>query len=136
MLGSRRTAAPPGRGRNRDLANKEELSELRLATAGLADDLVALWRACERIDGPNLSGRLSSARRGSVGDYWSDRNRIDQAEAEEILVRHRPGCWVAAHVRSLTFPVDLIDGSQLGRRAAGRLDLSSATEVNAGKNDT
>jgi hypothetical protein len=34
---------------------------------------------------------------------------MDHTEAEEILVRHRPGCWEATHVRSLVFPVDLIN---------------------------
>ena len=43
------------------MASEEELSELRLATAALADDLVAVWQACERIDGPNLSEQLAFA---------------------------------------------------------------------------
>jgi hypothetical protein len=92
------------------VATEEALSEMRLATAALADDLLAVWRACERIDGTNLSEQLSwalgtAARRLLV----ETGGRIDQTEAEGILVCHRPGCWEAIHVRSLTFPVDLID---------------------------
>ena len=92
------------------MASEEELSELRVATAALADDLVAVWRACERIDGPNLSEQLSFALGTAARRLLVETGaQIDQPEAEEILVRHRPGCWEAAHVRSLTFPVDLID---------------------------
>jgi hypothetical protein len=92
------------------VASEEELSELRLATAALADDLVAVWRACERIDGPNLSEQLAFALGTAARRLLVETGaQIDQSEAEDILVRHRPGCWEAVHVRSLTFPVDLID---------------------------
>jgi hypothetical protein len=92
------------------VASEEELSELRVATAALADDLVAVWRACERIDGPNLSEQLSWALGTAARRLLVETGaQIDQSGAEEILVCHRPGCWEATHVRSLTFPVDLID---------------------------
>jgi hypothetical protein len=92
------------------VASEEELSVLRVATAALADDLVAVWRACERIDGPNLSEQLSFALGTAARRLLVETGaQIDQSEAEEILVCHRPGCWEAAHVRSLTFPIDLID---------------------------
>jgi hypothetical protein len=92
------------------VATEEHLTELRLATTAFADDLVAVWRACERIDGPNLSEQLSLALGTAAKRLLVETGgRIDQTEAEEILVRHRPGCWEATHVRSLVFLVDLID---------------------------
>jgi hypothetical protein len=92
------------------VATKQDLTDLRLATAALADDLVAVWRACEQIDGPNLSEQLSWALGTAAKRLLVETGGpIDQTEAEEILVRHRPGCWEATHVRSLTLMVDLID---------------------------
>jgi hypothetical protein len=68
------------------------------------------WRrACERIDGSNLSEQLSWALGTTARRLLVETGaRIDQTDAEEILVCHRPGCWEATHVRSLVFPVDLV----------------------------
>ena len=66
------------------MASEEELSELRVATAALADDLVAVWRACERIDGPNLSEQLSFALGTAARRLLVETGaQLDQSEAEE-----------------------------------------------------
>jgi hypothetical protein len=72
--------------------DKEGLSELRVATAALADDLVALWRACERIDGPNLSEQLVAwARHGCQAASWSRREGGSIGPGpRRSLFRHRP----------------------------------------------
>jgi hypothetical protein len=95
------------------------------AVAGLATALAKVWQTCEaHYDhqrglgaGGNLPEALSYALglaavtlgldrdgHGTVVD--GERARLVAAEA---LVCHRPGCWEADHVRSLTFPPDLIE---------------------------
>lgn len=78
----------------------------------LADALEQLWWLCDEGSLGNLPEALSYglalvARRiaASLPDpSWV----LDTEDAGKLLVRHRPGCWEADHVRALVFPLELL----------------------------
>jgi hypothetical protein len=84
----------------------------------LAASLVATWRACDENPGSgNLAESLSVALAKAATQLGLAVNPgLDASEllvlreaAGELLVRHRPGCWEAEHVRALVYPPDLLD---------------------------
>lgn len=95
------------------------------AVRALADALADVWAACEagydhqRSFGTvgNLPEALSYALGLAAVTLGLDRDvdgslvegQCAQLVAAEALVRHRPGCWEADHVRALAFPPDLIE---------------------------
>jgi hypothetical protein len=95
------------------------------AVRALADALADVWQACEagydhrRCLGTvgNLPEALSYALGLAAVTLGLDRDAQgalvcdDEARlvAAEALVSHRPGCWEADHVRTLTFPPELIE---------------------------
>lgn len=98
------------------------------AVRDLADALADVWAACEagydHQRGFGTVGNLPEALSYGLGlaavTLGLDRDARGallegeraQLTAAEALVRHRPGCWEADHVRALAFPPDLIEHAE------------------------
>jgi hypothetical protein len=96
-----------------------ESTPLGAATEALAAALVAVWEECEKTPhGGNLAECLSVAL-GFAAKRLTEDHPDQPPEptgpaiyeyhlGTPILVKHRPGCWEAAHVLQLAYDPDLL----------------------------
>ena len=99
----------------------ESTDNYRSAVRDLARSIAEVWQVCEdgydHDRGIGTGGNLAEALSYALGldrDAFGVLIEGERAQllAAEALVSHRPGSWEADHVRSLTFPPDLIEHTE------------------------